>query len=175
MPKTLPPDAVPAAPSAVLLVFVDGIGLAPPGPGNPLSEGAMPLLESRIGRGLVEGSQGRGDDWLLRAVDATLGVPGLPQSATGQTTLFTGSNAAAFMQRHVAAFPGPRLKSLVDEHSVLKRVAERGGRSMFANAFPRASIAPSRSADGGLRSRSWRPGLRASSCPDWTNWRPVAP
>ena len=30
----------------------------------------------------------------LLALDATLGVPGTPQSGTGQTSLFTGENAA---------------------------------------------------------------------------------
>lgn len=96
----------------------------------------MPTLSSLISSPLVAGGEGRGTDWLLRSVDANLGVDGLPQSATGQTALFTGINAAQLMERHVAAFPGPRLKGVLDEHSVLKRVIERGGRSLFANAFP---------------------------------------
>lgn len=72
---------------------------------------------------------------MLRPLDATLGVPGLPQSATGQTALLTGVNAPAALGRHVAAFPGPRLAAILADSSVLRRVEEQGGRAVFANAL----------------------------------------
>jgi hypothetical protein len=71
---------------------------------------------------------------VLRALDACLGVPGLPQSATGQTALFTGVNAPALVGDHVAAFPTGPLREVIAEHSVLKRAAEAGARVLFANA-----------------------------------------
>ncbi len=70
----------------------------------------------------------------LRPVDACLGVPGLPQSATGQTALFTGVNAPALVGDHISAHPTAALREIIAEHSLLKRAAEAGARVIFANA-----------------------------------------
>ena len=70
----------------------------------------------------------------FRALDACLGVPGLPQSATGQTALFTGINAPALVGDHITAHPTAALKEVIAEHSLLKRAAEAGARVIFANA-----------------------------------------
>ena len=123
-----------------LLLFVDGIGLAPEAESNPLATEPMPALRALLGGALTAervGATARGGraDCVLAALDANLGVDGLPQSATGQTTLFTGVNAAAHVGRHVAAFPGPRLAALLEEHSLLRRVREAVLRSTFANPF----------------------------------------
>lgn len=119
----------------LLLLFVDGIGLAPGGEGNPFSTVPMPELVRLLGGPLTLESCGEAPEIVLRPIDATLGVAGLPQSATGQTALLTGVNAPAALERHVAAFPGPRLGALLAEHSVLRRVEALGGRALFANAL----------------------------------------
>lgn len=128
----------------VLFFFVDGVGLAPPGPDNPFGVVPMPHLEALLGGPLVRDGLGPGVEphTLLRestgltfcAVDACLGVPGLPQSATGQTALFTGVNAPALIGDHVTAFPTARLREVIAEHSLLKRARESGATVAFANA-----------------------------------------
>jgi len=118
-----------------LLLFVDGVGLAPEGEGNPLAVEPMPALEALLGGPLTLERVGEGDGWRLGALDAALGVPGLPQSATGQTALFTGENAPAALGRHVPALPGPRLGAILAEHSLLKRLGEAGRKAVFANPF----------------------------------------
>lgn len=128
--------------SSVLFVFLDGVGLAPPGSHNPFSQVPMPRLTALLGGPLVlDGaacqaveSSGSNHDVILRALDACLGVPGLPQSATGQAALFTGVNAPLLVGGHVAAFPTARLRELIAERSVLKQAADAGGRVLFANA-----------------------------------------
>jgi 2,3-bisphosphoglycerate-independent phosphoglycerate mutase len=123
----------------ILFVFLDGVGLAPAGPDNPLSQVPMPHLQDWLGGPLV--LNGVGQDAILprgkitlRALDACLGMPGLPQSATGQTALFTGLNAPALVGDHITAFPTEPLRQVIAEHSLLKRVAQAGGRVLFANA-----------------------------------------
>lgn len=69
------------------------------------------------------------------SIDACLGVPGLPQSATGQTTLFTGVNAPHYMGRHVEGFPGPSLRNLIVEGNLLLNLTRRGQRARFANGY----------------------------------------
>ncbi len=118
-----------------LLLFVDGVGLAPAGTSNPLSTVPMPALRRLLGGPLTAESAQAGPGLLLRPLDATLGVEGLPQSATGQTTLLTGVNAARELGRHVSAFPGPRLAALLAAHGVLAGVGALGRSARFANPF----------------------------------------
>lgn len=120
----------------LLFVFVDGVGLAPRGPDNPLSSVPMPALADLLGGPLVPGATPPAAV-LLRELDATLGVEGLPQSATGQTSLLTGVNAAAELGFHQAAYPGATLQRLLADHSLFRRLAEAGLRCTFANPFPR--------------------------------------
>lgn len=118
-----------------LWIFVDGIGLAADSTDNPFAVEPMPVLRELLGGALTRERVGRGASWSLTPLDAALGVPGLPQSASGQTALFTGENAPAILGRHVPALPGPRLAALLAEHSVLRRAALAGRRATFANPF----------------------------------------
>ena len=159
MPEALSslPDTAPGyhrpgsggAAARLLLVFVDGVGLAPAGPGNPLQGAATPTLRGWLGGPLVAERVGRAPGALLAALDATLGVDGLPQSATGQTALFTGVNAAREVGRHVSAFPGPRLRRLIRRHGLLARLRGAGRDVTFANAYSRSFT--SKLASGGAR------------------------
>lgn len=132
-------ERIPEPPARVLLLFVDGVGLAPAGESNPLHTVPTPALESLLGTSLVleaaEALEAVAEGLALVPLDACLGVEGLPQSATGQTALFTGVNAPRQLGRHVTAFPGPRLKALINEHSLLRRARKGGRRVTFANAY----------------------------------------
>lgn len=124
----------------ILFVFLDGVGLGPAGPANPFSSVPMPHLQSLLGGPLILGTTNgqdaalRGDGVLLSALDACLGVPGLPQSATGQTALFTGLNAPELVGDHIAAYPTARLREMITRCSLLKLAADAGNRVLFANA-----------------------------------------
>jgi len=117
----------------VLLFFIDGIGVGSDDPDrNVLATGEFPTLR------LTESQRpdsGAGPPELARGLDPSMGVPGLPQSATGQTSILTGVNAPGHMGMHISGFPGPGLKALLFEHSILKRVRESGRDATFLNAF----------------------------------------
>ncbi|MDX1384254.1 MAG: metalloenzyme [Thermoanaerobaculia bacterium] len=133
--STVPSEPARRAASPLLVVFLDGVGLAAPGPDNPLSSQPLPALEALVGGPLVAGCGGRRNGCGVAEIDATLGVAGLPQSATGQTALFTGINAAERLGRHVAAYPGPRLKQILEADGLLARAGAAGREVAFANAF----------------------------------------
>ncbi|MEW8979315.1 MAG: peptidase [Symbiobacterium sp.] len=122
----------------VFLFFIDGLGLGGDDPAvNPLIAAKMPVLRSLLGgqplwRGAVPYT---GPNVAAVATDPCLDVPGLPQSATGQTTIFTGQNAARAIGRHLHAYPTPSLKAILEEHSIFRRVVERGLTATFLNAF----------------------------------------
>lgn len=110
-----------------IFIFVDGVGLAPAAPDNPVDEDACPCLCDLIARHGVP-------------VDACLGVDGLPQSATGQATMFTGRNAARHMGRHVEGFPGPTLRRFVEESNVFLQLKALGKTCRFADAYLADSV-----------------------------------
>ena len=124
----------------ILTVFLDGVGLAPPGNDNPLSEKDLASLARLAGGAFVAGCGGIEAEHVVREIDANLGVEGLPQSATGQTSLFTGVNAARSLGRHVAAYPGPRLKEILSQAGVMARVRAAGESAAFANAYRRSTL-----------------------------------
>ncbi len=106
-----------------VFLLVDGLGLgASDAALNPIHGGACPHLEALLAREAV-------------AIDAGMGVPGLPQSATGQTALLTGINAAQAMGRHVEGFPGPALRDLIRAHNLYDQLGALGVRATFANAY----------------------------------------
>lgn len=73
--------------------------------------------------------------WHLYPVSAHMGVSGLPQSATGQTALWTGINAPRLMGHHKTGFPGPTLIPVIREHSILRRFREVGKKARLVNAY----------------------------------------
>ena len=74
------------------------------------------------------------------SLDAVLGVSGIPQSATGQTALFTGINASEVMNKHCSGFPGPTLKKIIEKQNIFKALQERNKSVVFANAYIRSSL-----------------------------------
>jgi hypothetical protein len=128
-------------PARLVLVFADGVGLAPAGADNPLATAPTPTLHRLLGGPLVAERVGEAPPGsVLAALDATLEVEGLPQSATGQTALFTGVNAAEVVGRHVSAFPGPRLRRLIRQHGLLARLRSAGHEATFANAYTKSFV-----------------------------------
>ncbi len=119
----------------MLYLFVDGIGFGKEDPSiNPFTRYAHSWL-APLGRSVppVEGLT-------LFPIDANLGVPGLPQSATGQTSLWTGKNGPEAMGRHMTGFPGPTLIKIIREHSILKIAHEAGKKASLVNAFSEAYV-----------------------------------
>ena len=119
----------------VVFVFLDGFGLAPAGPANPLSLYDWPRLRRHLGAAPVLDRCAIGAGRLMQPLDARLGVPGLPQSATGQVALFTGVNAPALLGYHMAAYPGRVLTDVIDADNILKHVHDAGLGATFANAY----------------------------------------
>jgi len=119
----------------LIFVFLDGVGLGPAGAENPFWRFPAPRLQELLGGPLVRESARQEEHLVLWPVDAGLGLPGMPQSATGQTSLFTGINAAALVGGHLSAYPSPRLQEVIAAHSLLKQAVERGHRATFANSY----------------------------------------
>lgn len=119
----------------IVFIFLDGLGLAPAGPFNPLSTSHTPYLRELLGGPLCSESVQSGSRLLLRPVDAALGVEGLPQSGTGHVALLVGVNAPALHGRHQPNFPPVALRPLLTERSIFMRARASGYGVTFANVF----------------------------------------
>ncbi len=68
-------------------------------------------------------------------IDVHLDVPGVPQSATGQTALLTGVNAPSLVGAHVEGFPNAPLRRILEQDNVFTKLLARGQACTFANAY----------------------------------------
>ncbi|HEV2716174.1 MAG TPA: hypothetical protein VGU64_12990 [Terriglobales bacterium] len=117
---------------SVLLFFIDGIGIGTRGPHNPLDglDNAEPLAIFQNEPPNIP------FDGVLAPTDATLGVDGRPQSASGQTTILTGINAAAMIGYHKQGFPNQPLLDIIRAHSIFLQLKRADvNRLSFANTY----------------------------------------
>ncbi len=106
----------------IVFLFIDGVGLRPPAVDNPVNPEVCPTLCRLIERH-------------SRPIDACLGVGGLPQSATGQATMFTGVNCPKAMGRHCEGFPGPSLRRIIEDNNLFLQLKRMGRSIRFADAY----------------------------------------
>ena len=106
----------------VIYLFIDGVGLREPAVDNPLNKEVCPTLWRLIERH-------------SKPIDACLGVEGLPQSATGQATMFTGVNCAAAIGKHCEGFPGAELRKIIEDNNLFIELRRRNKRVRFADAY----------------------------------------
>jgi len=123
----------------VLFIFMDGIGLGENNPEiNPLARAKMPNLNQLLdGRSLLkESAPFHGEQATLLAVDPTVGVDGLPQSATGQGILVTGKNIPAEIGYHYGPKPNPEVAAHLKNGTLFSRFVDAGKKSALLNAYP---------------------------------------
>ncbi|MFD1397319.1 hypothetical protein ACFQ49_06625 [Kroppenstedtia eburnea] len=124
---------------SVFLLFIDGVGLGEPADWNPWYTEPTPHLEQALGGiSLIRDAVGRhGENCLLLSTDAGLGVEGLPQSATGQATIFTGRNGPKAMGEHQRGLPFRRLREWVERDNLYRQADAGGWKATFANSYTR--------------------------------------
>jgi 2,3-bisphosphoglycerate-independent phosphoglycerate mutase len=121
------------------MLFVDGVGIGRRDASrNPFFRARLPALRSLCGGELPSARRGRfaSKRASVLPLDACLGMPGLPQSGTGQTALFTGLNAARIVGRHFGPYPYSTLRPVIADENIFTRLIRSGFHPAFANAFP---------------------------------------
>jgi len=118
-------------PQHLLFLFVDGLGIGK----NDFDANPCTHLQTHFRHFLDESFPKQINEGVAFGLDATLGHPGLPQSATGQTALLTGVNASKLLGRHLNGFPNAKLREVIAEKSIFKWFADKGLDAAFLNAF----------------------------------------
>lgn len=124
----------------ILFLFLDGCGLGNANPDiNPFTRAHMPNLTQ-----LIMGEKLTADLPLplvverttLLALDACLGVGGLPQSATGQAALLTGMNIPARLGYHYGPKPNQEIAKYLNDHNLFRCLQVTGCHTSLLNAYP---------------------------------------
>jgi hypothetical protein len=118
----------------IFYFFLDGVGFGECNPEkNPFTKYATGFFLPLGGKPLPENSNLRRGEYI--PTDASMGIKGLPQSATGQTSLWTGINTPKILKRHVSGFPTFTLKKIISEFSIVKVFQEHGKKASFLNCY----------------------------------------
>lgn len=107
----------------VIFLFIDGVGI-----GNK-DKKVNPIYatKSLVLANLIEHAR--------FYADASLGVEGLPQSATGQTSIFTGVNAPMVLNRHMSGQPTITLKKIIYKVNLFGELKKMGLNVASANVY----------------------------------------
>jgi 2,3-bisphosphoglycerate-independent phosphoglycerate mutase len=123
----------------LLVLFLDGLGLGLKDPErNPLALASMPTISKLLeGKPLVlDSAPFEGELASLQAWDAGLGIPGLPQSASGQAVLLTGRNVPEEIGAHYGPKPNPAIRNILESDNIFTQVLRLGGTATLLNAYP---------------------------------------
>ncbi|BCS82068.1 alkaline phosphatase family protein [Anaerocellum diazotrophicum] len=107
----------------MLFVFLDGVGKGEKSEVNPFFYYHPKAYEIFLKEGNV------------LFLDATLGVEGLPQSATGQVTIYSGINAAKEVGFHINGQITLSLKKIIDKQNIFTTLSRHGLKVDFANVY----------------------------------------
>jgi hypothetical protein len=124
----------------LLFIFLDGVGLGEKNlDNNPLARAEMPFTEALLGGGKLIAASAPfvGERVSLLALDAGLGVAGLPQSATGQAVLLTGTNIPRELGYHYGPKPNQEVaRYLTNGNTLFSWLREKGLGAALLNAYP---------------------------------------
>jgi len=122
----------------LLMIFLDGVGIGKNNPDvNPFIRFKYDFFDDYFGGFPTKNnSRIKKKYHSIFPVNATLGVPGLPQSGTGQTSIFCGVNAAKIIGQHFGPYPYSTLKPIIKEKNIFQSLIELGFRVNFSNAYP---------------------------------------
>jgi 2,3-bisphosphoglycerate-independent phosphoglycerate mutase len=124
---------------STILIFLDGIGIGKADADiNPFFKNEFKTFNKIFGETPHLGKQKLDSGNIhLFPTDACMGVEGLPQSGTGQTSIFCGVNAQKLIGRHFGPFPHSELIPVIKRKNIFVEMKELNRKVTFVNAYPK--------------------------------------
>jgi 2,3-bisphosphoglycerate-independent phosphoglycerate mutase len=123
----------------ILLIFLDGIGLGDDDPlTNPFATADTPSL-IRLANGkrwLATTGIQHSKRAAFVPTDAQMGIPGKPQSASGQATILTGHNIPAQIGEHYGPRPNEPIRAILNEDNFFKQVVAHNLPAALLEGYP---------------------------------------
>lgn len=116
----------------LIFIFLDGVGIGKSDDENPFyAVGAdyLPFFSDGKPASLPDLTP-------VKPIDACLGVEGIPMSATGQTSLFTGINVPQILDCHKDSYPNDQMRRIINGHNIFFQLRTRNRSVQFLNAYP---------------------------------------
>lgn len=126
-------------PKHILMIFLDGIGLGDDDPAtNPFAAANLPTLHALTNgkRWLRETGRQVSQRAAFVPTDPRMGIPGRPQSASGQAAILTGINVPELIGEHYGPRPNAPIRALIAEDNFFKQVVARGMTAALLEAYP---------------------------------------
>ena len=123
----------------VLLIFLDGIGLGDNDPAiNPFAVMDTPTLHQLSGgkRWLRDTPRTETKRAVFLPTDASLGISGRPQSATGQAAIMTGLNVPKLIGEHYGPRPNAPIRDILNNGNLFKTLVANNKTAALINPFP---------------------------------------
>ena len=165
----------------VHLFFMDGVGLGGPEPDvNPFVTAALPHLTNLLGQNWYLNGNGRirADRASLIPTDPNLGLPGRPQSATGQATILTGRNVPALVGEHYGPKPNAAVAAIIRQGTLFHETVAAGGQAALITPYPQPyfdAINSGRRLLSSVPLAATSAGLSLMTAADLRNGRAVSP
>lgn len=118
---------------------MDGVGLgANSASANPFVSARLPHLNGLLGEGwfLSTAQPIYGAKASFVPTDATMGISGRPQSATGQAAILSGRNVPQIVGRHYGPKPDNAVAETVREGTLFHDVVSRGESAALITPYP---------------------------------------
>jgi 2,3-bisphosphoglycerate-independent phosphoglycerate mutase len=113
-----------------IFIFLDGVGI-----GEPLDKNPFYLSQTEF-LPFYKGNSGLPDKTPIKPIDVILGVEGIPQSGSGQTSLYTGENIPRLLGQHRYSYPNRFMRKIIMEKNILSNLKKNGHKAVFINAYP---------------------------------------
>lgn len=125
---------------STILIFIDGVGIGKKDyEYNPFFKYGFKTFTEIFGEiPHLEKQKLKSENGFLFPVDASMGVPNLPLSGTGQTAIFCGVNAPKIIGQHFGPYPYSTLVPIIKEKNIFREFKKRRKKVSFVNAYPKA-------------------------------------
>ena len=123
----------------ILMIFLDGIGLGDDNPEiNPFAAAETPVLTALANghRWLRDTGRQESERAIFVPTDANLGLPGRPQSASGQAAILTGLNVPEMIGEHYGPRPNQAIRQILAADNLFKQVVAAGKTAALLEAYP---------------------------------------
>ena len=123
----------------LIMVFLDGVGIGEANPEkNPFFKYPFNTFRSILGDtpSLQKSTISEADNYVFPS-DPIFGVDGLPQSGTGQNSIFCGIKAPQIINQHFGPYPHSTLHPYIKRENIFEVLKHNGLSSVFVNAYPR--------------------------------------
>jgi len=122
-----------------LMIFIDGVGIGKEDKiNNPFFRFNFKTFKNIFGDiPTIDQPYLKNNNSFVFPIDAQMGIPDIPLSGTGQTSIFCGINASEFIGKHFGPYPYSTLIPVIKKQNIFYELKKKRKKVEFVNAYPK--------------------------------------